>query len=112
MIDELLGQIRKVVHEGDIVLTLGRGNENLIGRINESGIEVTTDHSLSHQGGSVLAPARMFNDVWGELRTRPSVSRDEVDRTRRGGRSSGPPSSSRSSRSCPRWPSRRPDRSR
>jgi len=81
---ELLSKIRKVVDEGDTVLTLSRGNENRIGRIDEFGIEVTTDHSISRQGGSVLAPAWMFNDVWRELRTRTTVSRDEVDRTRLG----------------------------
>jgi len=48
---------------GDVVTTLSRGNENRIGRIDERGIEVTTEHSMESAGGAPLVPVWMFNVV-------------------------------------------------
>lgn len=79
---ELLRRLRSVLRDGDAVATLDRGRPNLIGRIGEDGIEVTTSHSAETVGGARLVPAWMFNDVWLELQHKGQVNRDEVDRQR------------------------------
>ncbi len=78
----LLQRLRSVVRDGDTVATLDQGRPNLIGRIGEDRIEVTTAHSAETVGGARLVPAWMFNDVWVELRQKGRVNRDEVDRQR------------------------------
>jgi hypothetical protein len=79
---ELLQRLRSVVRDGHTVATLDQGRPNLIGRIGEDGIEVTTSHSAENVGGARLVPAWMFNDVWLELQQKGRVNRDEVDRQR------------------------------
>lgn len=79
---ELLRRLRSVVREGDTVATLDQGRPNLIGRLSEDGIEVTTSRSTETVGGARLVPAWMFNDVWLELQQKGHVNRDEVDRQR------------------------------
>lgn len=78
----LLQRLRSVVRDGDTVATLDQGRPNLIGRIGEDGIEVTTSRSAETVGGARLVPAWMFNDVWLELQQKGHVNRDEVDRQR------------------------------
>jgi hypothetical protein len=70
------------VRAGDTVATLDQRRPNLIGRIGEDGIEVTTAHSAQAVGGARLVPAWMFNDVWFELQRKGRVNRDEMDRQR------------------------------
>jgi hypothetical protein len=79
---ELLQRLRSVVQEGDTVATLDQGRPNLIGRISQDGIDVTTSRSTETVGGARLVPAWMFNDVWLELQQKGHVNRDEVDRQR------------------------------
>lgn len=76
---DLLARIRRVLDEGDIVPTLSHGKPNVIGRINEGGIEVTTEKS-AQQGMTRLVPAWMFNHVWTQLLAHGRVDRDFADR--------------------------------
>ena len=76
----LLVRIRQVLNEGDIVTTLSNGRPNIIGRIDDLGIEVTTERSAT-QGGPLTVPAWMFNLVWQELNCHGRVERDAVAKT-------------------------------
>lgn len=76
---DLLARIRDVLDEGHIVPTLSHGKSNVIGRIDEGGIEVTTEKS-AQQGMTRLVPAWMFNHVWTQLLTHGRVDRDFADR--------------------------------
>lgn len=77
---DLLVRLRSVVGSGDVVNTLSYGRPNVIGRIDETGIEVTTAHSQETAGGSRVVPAWMFNHVWNELLAHHRVDRDFMDR--------------------------------
>lgn len=76
---DLLARIRSVVSEGDVVATLSHGKLNVIGRIDEAGIEVTTERS-AQQGRTRVVPAWMFNHVWAQLLAHGRVDRDFADR--------------------------------
>lgn len=76
---DLLRRIRDVLSEGDVVTTLSHGRPNVIGRIDQSGIEVTTERSDQRQPGKPrFVPAWMFNLVWHDLQTNGQVDRDAV----------------------------------
>jgi hypothetical protein len=77
---DLLRRIRKVVDEGDVILTLGTGRENRIGEIRSDGIQVTTERSSKLSGGAALVPAWMFNRVWSVLQTSGTANRQFLDR--------------------------------
>ncbi len=76
---DLLARIRRVLSEGDVVPTLSHGNPNVIGRIDDTGIEVTTERS-AQQGRTRVVPAWMFNHVWAQLHAHGRVDRDFADR--------------------------------
>ncbi len=77
---QLLASIKRVIKEGDVISTLGNKRPNLVGRIDETGIEITTTHSLETSGGSRLVPAWMFNHAWQRLQEEGQLSRNEADR--------------------------------
>ena len=79
---DLLEQIRAVISEGDVISTLSHRKPNVIGRIDESGIQVTTERSLE-RGKTRLVPAWMFNITWNHLSAHGTVDRTALEQAAR-----------------------------
>ena len=70
----LYRRICQVVSAGDRLPTLSTGSANIVGVLDQSGMEVKTLEA-ARQGKTRLVPARLFNAAWDELQRTGQVSR-------------------------------------
>jgi hypothetical protein len=76
---ELLGMLTTVARDNPRVYTLGPSTaENVVADVNASGMWVETARSQSLKTGAQLVPPRMLNLAWDTLRTRGTLSNQEM----------------------------------
>ncbi len=75
---ELLAQLRAEVARDPLFKTLTRGNPNWVTEVNPQGLYVETQASRGKGIGPQLIPAWMFELAWTALRSRGSITQQEV----------------------------------
>nr|PZN22889.1 MAG: hypothetical protein DIU75_06710 [Mycolicibacterium hassiacum] len=76
--DELLGRIRNVVAQGEVIETLTNKRPNRIVRVEPDGVWVETMRSERLGTGPQLVPAWMITKAWNQLRADGELSHDDL----------------------------------